>query len=82
MLDEAIRDASLDVRMKHDQLGEREVPGDAYWGIHTLRALENLRKAFAAKAREFASMLKMGRTQLQDAVPMALDILSKTASPT
>ncbi|GAB2624589.1 aspartate ammonia-lyase [Streptomyces capparidis] len=28
-------------RMEHDLLGEREVPADAYWGIHTLRAREN-----------------------------------------
>ena len=28
-------------RNEHDLLGEREVPADAYWGIHTLRALEN-----------------------------------------
>jgi len=28
-------------RVEHDLLGEREVPAAAYWGIHTLRALEN-----------------------------------------
>jgi aspartate ammonia-lyase len=28
-------------RTEHDLLGNREVPSDAYWGIHTLRALEN-----------------------------------------
>jgi aspartate ammonia-lyase len=28
-------------RPEHDLLGEREVPADAYYGIHTLRALEN-----------------------------------------
>lgn len=28
-------------RTEHDLLGEREVPADVYWGIHTLRALEN-----------------------------------------
>src|SRR5262245_61678449 len=28
-------------RREHDLLGERDVPADAYWGIHTLRALEN-----------------------------------------
>ena len=31
-----------------------------------------LREAFAAKAAEFSDVLKMGRTQLQDAVPMTL----------
>jgi aspartate ammonia-lyase len=29
------------VRTEHDLLGERAVPADAYYGIHTLRALEN-----------------------------------------
>ena len=29
------------VRIEHDLLGERAVPASAYYGIHTLRALEN-----------------------------------------
>ena len=28
-------------RREHDLLGEAEVPAEAYWGIHTLRAVEN-----------------------------------------
>ena len=28
-------------RREHDLLGERQIPADAYWGIHTLRAVEN-----------------------------------------
>ncbi|MCP1772364.1 aspartate ammonia-lyase [Neisseria perflava] len=28
-------------RIEQDLLGEREIPADAYWGIHTLRAMEN-----------------------------------------
>src|SRR3954467_10092222 len=28
-------------RHEHDLLGERAVPADAYYGVHTLRALEN-----------------------------------------
>ena len=28
-------------RTEEDLLGTREVPDDAYWGIHTLRAIEN-----------------------------------------
>jgi aspartate ammonia-lyase len=28
-------------RVEHDLLGERDIPADAYWGIHTLRAIEN-----------------------------------------
>ena len=35
-------------------------------------SLENLAAAFAAKEKEFACVIKMGRTQLQDAVPMTL----------
>ena len=37
-----------------------------------LEALDELRAAFAAKAAEFWHVVKMGRTQLQDAVPMTL----------
>ncbi|MFG2826702.1 aspartate ammonia-lyase [Streptomyces sp. NPDC048434] len=37
-----------------------------------LDAMTVLREAFAAKAEEFRDILKMGRTQLQDAVPMTL----------
>ena len=35
-------------------------------------AMEVLRQSFARKAEEFKDILKMGRTQLQDAVPMTL----------
>ncbi|MGE4420934.1 MAG: aspartate ammonia-lyase [Pseudodesulfovibrio sp.] len=35
-------------------------------------AMEYLRKAFRRKGEEFADVIKMGRTQLQDAVPMTL----------
>lgn len=28
-------------REEHDLIGDREVEADVYWGIHTLRALEN-----------------------------------------
>jgi aspartate ammonia-lyase len=28
-------------RREHDLIGEADIPGDAYWGIHTLRAVEN-----------------------------------------
>ncbi|MBU2965356.1 aspartate ammonia-lyase [Amphritea sp. 2_MG-2023] len=37
-----------------------------------VKALASLRDAFAAKGDEFADVIKMGRTQLQDAVPMTL----------
>ena len=45
----------------------------AYAGAQKLVAsMEVLKQAFSAKAEEFADVLKMGRTQLQDAVPMTL----------
>jgi aspartate ammonia-lyase len=45
----------------------------AWAGVHRLvAAMGSLRGAFEAKAEEFADVLKMGRTQLQDAVPMTL----------
>jgi len=45
----------------------------AYVGLYRLvDAMAVLRQAFEAKAREFKDVLKMGRTQLQDAVPMTL----------
>ncbi len=31
----------MKTRTEHDLLGEREIPAEAYWGIHTLRAHEN-----------------------------------------
>src|SRR5512136_897279 len=37
-----------------------------------MREMEDLRQALALKGTEFADVIKMGRTQLQDAVPMTL----------
>ena len=36
------------------------------------KAMEHLKNAYERKAKEFKNVLKMGRTQLQDAVPMTL----------
>ncbi|CAN5706703.1 hypothetical protein BH23GEM7_BH23GEM7_35700 [soil metagenome] len=45
----------------------------AHWALEDLkRAIAELRDTFFAKGHEFANVLKMGRTQLQDAVPMTL----------
>jgi aspartate ammonia-lyase len=45
----------------------------AHWALDELvRALADLAEAFRARGAEFAGVLKMGRTQLQDAVPMTL----------
>ncbi len=45
----------------------------SWFAIHRLiDSMDLLREAFAAKSLEFEDILKMGRTQLQDAVPMTL----------
>ncbi len=43
------------VRLERDSLGEQEVPADAYWGISTLRAVEN----FPVSGRTIGSMRSM-----------------------
>ena len=44
-----------------------------HFGIRRLLVeMASLREAFAQKAKEFETVLKVGRTQLQDAVPMTL----------
>lgn len=37
-----------------------------------LKAMSHLEDAFGSKSKEFAEVIKMGRTQMQDAVPMTL----------
>ena len=66
----------------HDHVNASQSTNDAYpTALHIGMALGNLRlvaeinsliAAFKAKGKEFSSILKMGRTQLQDAVPMTL----------
>ncbi len=66
----------------HDHVNASQSTNDAYpSALHVGMALGNGRlmaamselvAAFRAKGREFADVLKMGRTQLQDAVPMTL----------
>jgi aspartate ammonia-lyase len=66
----------------HDHVNLSQSTNDAYpTALHVGMALGNaqlvaavneLIAAFRGKGKEFASLLKMGRTQLQDAVPMTL----------
>jgi aspartate ammonia-lyase len=66
----------------HDHINASQSTNDAYpTALHVGMALGNGRliaainaliAAFRAKGREFAPIVKMGRTQLQDAVPMTL----------
>jgi aspartate ammonia-lyase len=66
----------------HDHVNLSQSTNDAYpTALHVGMALGNVRlgqamgaliAAFRAKGHEFAGIVKMGRTQLQDAVPMTL----------
>jgi aspartate ammonia-lyase len=66
----------------HDHVNASQSTNDAYpTALHVGMALGNIRllaevnaliAAFKAKGKAFAPILKMGRTQLQDAVPMTL----------
>ena len=66
----------------HDHVNRSQSTNDAYpTAIHMgmyashlamLPHLEKLIEAFRAKGKEFAHIVKMGRTQLEDAVPMTL----------
>ena len=31
----------METRLEHDLLGDKDVPSSAYYGVHTLRAVEN-----------------------------------------
>ena len=33
----------MDLRIESDLLGEARIPKDAYWGIHTFRAMANFK---------------------------------------
>jgi aspartate ammonia-lyase len=66
----------------HDHVNASQSTNDAYpTALHVAMALGNVRllsaikeliESFRAKGREFGGIVKMGRTQLQDAVPMTL----------
>jgi aspartate ammonia-lyase len=66
----------------HDHVNRSQSTNDSYpsamhvgmalGNMQVIAAFEELIEAFRAKGREFANILKMGRTQLQDAVPMTL----------
>jgi aspartate ammonia-lyase len=71
-----------DVLHPNDHVNASQSTNDVYptavrlslwFGIdRLLMEMARLREAFEAKAREFHAVLKIGRTQLQDAVPMTL----------
>jgi aspartate ammonia-lyase len=66
----------------HDHVNRSQSTNDSYptsihiglalGNVELIAAYKKLITAFDAKAKEFANLVKMGRTQLQDAVPMTL----------
>jgi aspartate ammonia-lyase len=66
----------------HDHVNGSQSTNDAYptslhvgmllGNVQLMASMKELIAAFRAKGKEFASIVKMGRTQLQDAVPMTL----------
>jgi aspartate ammonia-lyase len=66
----------------HDHVNASQSTNDAYpsalhigialGNIRLTAAIDQLIEAFRRKGQEFAAIVKMGRTQLQDAVPMTL----------
>ncbi|HIW96586.1 MAG TPA: aspartate ammonia-lyase [Candidatus Corynebacterium gallistercoris] len=73
---------SYDIINPNDDVNMSQSTNDAYptgfrLGLHfaidqLINHLDALERAFLAKGNEFKDILKMGRTQLQDAVPMSL----------
>jgi aspartate ammonia-lyase len=66
----------------HDHVNGSQSTNDAYptalhvgmalGNVQLMDAMKRLIEAFRAKGKEFSGIVKMGRTQLQDAVPMTL----------
>jgi aspartate ammonia-lyase len=66
----------------HDHVNRSQSTNDSYptamhlgmalGNVQIISAFSKLIEAFKAKGKEFSNILKMGRTQLQDAVPMTL----------
>lgn len=73
---------SYDIVHPNDHVNKCQSTNDAYptafrvalykYLLELIEALKSLAVSFETKAIEFKSVLKMGRTQLQDAVPMSL----------
>jgi aspartate ammonia-lyase len=57
----------MNTRTEHDSLGERKIPADALWGIHTLRAKEN----FAVSGRAVAPELVRAYALVKKACALA-----------
>ncbi|HEC56560.1 MAG TPA: aspartate ammonia-lyase [Candidatus Syntrophoarchaeum butanivorans] len=57
----------MSTRIERDSLGEREVPADVYYGIHTLRSLENFSfsdKKFQSEFIESLAIIKLAAVRV------------------
>ncbi|MDD7542260.1 MAG: aspartate ammonia-lyase [Mobiluncus porci] len=59
----------MEARVEEDLLGEREVPADVYYGVHTLRAIENFR--FSGKTVSDVPEFIIGMVQVKKACALA-----------
>ena len=51
-------------RIEHDLLGELEVPADAYWGIHTLRAINNFPISLVPIGHYSSQVVALGQVKI------------------
>src|SRR4051794_4530106 len=75
-----------DARVEKDSLGEKEVPAEGYYGIQTLRAVENFPisglKAHPALIRAYAAIKKacaLANRELKQLPPELADPIVKAA---
>lgn len=59
----------MSTRKETDLLGSRDIPNDVYWGIHTLRAVENF-KISSAKISDIPNFVR-GMVQVKKAAALA-----------
>ena len=48
----------MKTRIEHDLLGEKEVPADAYYGIQTLRGIENFQNISGITISDYPNYVK------------------------
>ncbi|MDE5639574.1 MAG: aspartate ammonia-lyase, partial [Odoribacter sp.] len=48
----------MKTRIEHDLLGEKEVPAEAYYGIQTLRGIENIANISGIRIEDYPNYVK------------------------
>ena len=71
---------STQFRIEHDFLGDREVPGDAYYGVQTLRGAENF--PITGYRIHPALIRAMGIVKKRQRSPIGTPAISSPRSPT